>query len=207
MTSPYINTKLFTTVSLRADQMDNKIYVNLKKNLEHALLNKCYKNYGYIMDIFKIMVYKSGIIEAENFSSSAKFDVTFSCRLCRPLRTKQIICKVNRVNKVLITVENGPILVIITNDRINEKVFFTDNNNNLRYKKDNVSNVLKQNDFVKVSIISTVFNHGDTNIKAIGFLENIADDNEVETYYKDFYDKTKELIDFNDYIFEKEITE
>ena len=33
-TSPYINTKLYTLVPLKADQMDNKIYLNLKKNLE-----------------------------------------------------------------------------------------------------------------------------------------------------------------------------
>lgn len=200
MSSPYINTKLFTTVSLKADQLNNKLYINLKKNLEDNLLHKCYKDYGYIMDIFKITKYSDGNVEAENYSSSAKYDVEFSCRLCRPLRLKQIICEIDKVNKMLVTAKNGPIIVIITNDRINEKVFFTDNNNNLRYKKEGGSKLLQPNDFVRISIESTGSNHNDTKIKAIGYLEDIATDVEITDYYKDNYDKEKDLVDIEKYI-------
>jgi DNA-directed RNA polymerase subunit E'/Rpb7 len=198
MTSPYINTKLFTNVSLRPDQMDNKIYINLKKNLEYKVLNKCYKHYGFITHINEIE-YEDGFIEAENLSSSALFPVDFSCRLCKPLKNTQIICKVNRANKLLVTVENGPILVIITSDRLNPDVFFTDNNNILRYKKEDTSYILKEGDFVKVTIVSISFNHIDTVIKAIGYLENIATDNEIKQFYDDTYDQNTELVDYAEY--------
>lgn len=198
MTSPYINTRLATSLSLSPDKFDNKIYINLKKTLEKKVIGKCYHDYGYISDVFEILDFKDGIIEAENLMGSATFDVMFSCRLCRPLRNQQIICQVNRVNKVLITLENGPILVIITNDRINDEVFFTDNNNNLRYKKEGVSQILKSKEFVKVTIVSTVFNHGDNRIKAIGYLDDVANEDDVKKFYQDLYSKEGELVDLKE---------
>jgi len=167
--------------------MDNKIYINLKRNLEDKVYNRCYKDYGYIVDIFKIDDYNDGVIEAENPFASAIFDVTFSCRICRPVKNTQIICKINRINKILATLENGPILVIITNDRINDKVFFIDNNNNLRYRKDNISYVLKENDFVIVTIKSFIFHNTDTKMKTIGFLDDIASKEDIENFYEDIY--------------------
>lgn len=204
MTSPYINTKLYTHVSLLPNQMDNKLYINLKKNLEKKVVRSCFKDNGYIMDIYKILDYKDGIIEAENPSGSAVFDVSFSCRLCIPLKSTQIVCKVDRVNKLLITVTNGPILIIITNERINDKVFFTDNNNNLRYRKDDKSFVLEPDEFVKVTIINTTFNNGDDKIKAIGFIDDIADDKEKEEFYKELYNTEKPFVDFDKYVSQEE---
>jgi DNA-directed RNA polymerase subunit E'/Rpb7 len=189
MTSPYINTRLSTSIYLAPDKFDNKIYLNLKKTLEKKVTGRCYHDYGYISDVYEIIEYKDGIIEAENLMGSATFDVEFSCRLCRPVRNQKIICQVNRVNKVLITLKNGPILVIITNDRINEETFFTDNNNNLRYKKEGKSQILQPNEFVRVTIVSTVFNHGDNCIKAIGYLDDIANEEEVKKFYQDMYSR------------------
>ena len=200
MISPYINTKLYTHVSLLPNQMDNKLYINLKKNLENKVLKRCFNDKGYIMDIYKILEYKDGVIEAENPSGSAIFDVSFSCRLCIPLKGKQIVCKVDRVNKLLITVTNGPILIIITNERINDKVFFTDNNNNLRYKIDGASRSLEPGDFVKVTIINTTFNNGDDKIKAIGFIDDIANEEEKKLFFSELYDTSMEMTSYEKYI-------
>ncbi len=206
MISPYINTKLYTHVSLLPNQMDNKLYINLKKNLENKVVRRCFKDNGYIMDIYKILEYKDGIIEAENPSGSAVFDVSFSCRLCIPLKGTQIVCKVDRVNKLLITVTNGPILIIITNERINDKVFFTDNNNNLRYRKDDKSFILEPEEFVKVTIINTTFNNGDDKIKAIGFIDDVANDKEKEEFYKELYNTDKPFVKIEEYIAQGENT-
>lgn len=202
MTSPYINTKLYTSVSLHPDQMDNKIYINLKKNLERKVVQKCFRDYGYIMQIYEILEYKDGIIEAENFMSSALFDVSFSCRLCRPLKNKEIICQIDRVNRVIVTATNGPILTIITNDRINDDIFFTDNNNNLRYKdkETDTSKILKEKEFVKVIIKSIVFNNGDDRIKAIGFLNGMATEKDVQEYYQELYNTDEKIVDFEKYM-------
>ena len=193
MTSPYINTKLSTKITLYPDQMDNKLYINLKKNLEKKLLNKCYKNYGYIKEIYEIINFSSGLLEAENLMASAIFDVEFSCRVCYPLLNKKLVCQLDRVNKVLITADNGPILVLITNDRINDKLFFIDNNNNIRYKTGNDSKTLKSKDFVVVIVTSMLFNNGDDRIKVIGVLDDVATDNEIEHFYKELYNKEVEV--------------
>ena len=200
MLSPYLNTRLYSQVTLQPQQMNNNLYLNLKKNLDEKVTKKCFRNYGYIMEIYEILEFKDGLIEPENLMASALFNVTFSCRLCRPLKNKQIVCQVNRVNKVLITVENGPVLVIITNDRINDKIFYTDNNNNLRYRKENESLVLQPKDFVLITIISIVFNHGDNKIKAIGFLENMANEKQVESFYKDLYNTDQKEVNLEEYI-------
>jgi DNA-directed RNA polymerase subunit E'/Rpb7 len=204
MSSPYINTELYTNVPLFAAQMNNKIYLNLKDNLVNNIEKKCFRNYGYIMEVYKIIKYKDGVVEPENTNSAANFDVTFSCRLCIPLKGLQIVCQVNRVNKLLITVTNGPILVIITNERINDTTFFTDKNNNLRYRQGKQTEMLKQNEFVKVTINSVMFNNGDDKIKAIGFLDDMASEKEVEAYYKDLYDTDKKFVDIKKEMAEKE---
>lgn len=190
MQSPYIDTKLTTTVTLKPHQLDNKIYINLKKNLENKVLNICYKKYGYIVDIHQILKYENGVMPPESFDASVKFNIEFACRLCRPLIDTMIICKINRINKVLTTAANGPILAIITNDRINDSVFFSDRNNKLRYKKQETPHgqELKHNDFVIIKIMSVVINHGDSKIVSIGFLENIASDDDIEKFYKDQYE-------------------
>jgi DNA-directed RNA polymerase subunit E'/Rpb7 len=179
--------------------MDNKIYINLKNNLQ-KLTGKCFSKYGYIVKIIEILDYKDGIIEAENTESSALFDLDFSCRICAPLRNTQIICEVERVNKLLITARNGPILVIITNDRTNTNIFFKDNNNNIRYKKDGKSDILQPHDFIKVTLVTIHFNDGDENIKVIGFLDDIASEEEKKFYYKDLYTEEGELIEYEKYV-------
>src|SRR5271170_2114247 len=88
--SPYVITNLYTTIVLRPDQMNNKLYIHLKDNLVNKLSKKCYKNFGYIVEIYKIVDYKDPHIEAENSSCGANFDITFSCKLCLPVRGKTI---------------------------------------------------------------------------------------------------------------------
>jgi len=198
-TSPYISTKLFTSIGLRPDQMDNKVYINLKKNLEGKLLQRCYKNYGYISNIYKILEYNDGEIEAENLKASAIFEISFSCKLCRPLLKTQIVCKIERVNKLLLTATNGPIHVIVTNDRMSDS-FFTDHNNILRYKKDGVSKILNPKDFVKITLLSITFSHNDTVIKSIGQLEDVASTEEITKFYNDEYGVDMDHVEFEDYI-------
>ncbi len=198
MTSPYINTKISTSIMLHPYQMDNKIYVNLKKNLEKKISNRCFSKYGYVVKVIEILNYKDGVIE-ENTESSALFDLDFSCRICLPLKNTQIICEIDRINKLLITAKNGPILVVITNDRINSSLFFKDNNNNIRYKQNEQSKMLEPQDFIKVTLQTIKFYDGDEKIKAIGFIDNIATEEEKKNYYADQYKET-EIISFDKYL-------
>ena len=197
--SPFINTVIQNSTILHPYQMNNSVYRSLKTNLERKLVGKCFSNYGYIVKIIEILSYKDGVIEAENTESSALFDLTFSCRICAPLKNTQIICEIDRVNKLLITAVNGPILIVITNDRTNSKVFFKDNNNNIRYKKEGQSLMLQPHDFIKVTLQTIQFFDGDEKIKAIGFMEDIADESEKKKYYEDQYVESNDYVDFNEY--------
>ena len=180
--SPYINTTLTCPVILYPNQLDNKIYLNLKTNLTNKLLGKCYKDYGFISKIYKIDEYSDGVVEPEDPSCSTKFIVKFSCKLCIPPKNKEIIFKIDRMNKVLISGENGPLKTIITNEKINKDKFFIDNNRNIRYKEN--SSVLVPDIYVKVLILSYSFNEYSTNILVIGFLQDIASEEEINYYNK-----------------------
>ena len=204
MDSPYINTKLYANVTLYPNQMNNNIYLNLKKNLIDNVQKKNYGNYGYIIEVFEILSYNSNKIEAENTMASAIYDVQFSCRLCKPLKDMKIICQVDKLNKVLLRLKNGPIHMIITNDRINESVFFKDNYRNLRYKIGEKSNVLSPGDFVKVNVLQLSFTAGDGDTTGIGFLENMASEAEINAFYKEEYDNTDEFIDYDEYMKKKQ---
>lgn len=186
MNNPYIHTKLFAKVSLRPEQMNNELYVNLKENLLAKLEGKCYKNYGFISNIYSILNMKQGLIEPENMSASATFDISFSCKLCRPVEGTKIICEVSRLNRALVTAKNGPIQVIIANDKINNDAFFSDNNNVLRYKSEG-SKRLDVGDFIIVSVLNKRFYDQDIKINIIGFLESGATNDDVSKYYEDIY--------------------
>lgn len=199
MISPYFNTKLSTTIILKPHQMNNAIYLNLKKNLEEKIVGKCYNKYGYVMKIIQIFDYKDGIIEAENIDSSALFSLDFSCRLCLPLKGMTIICRITNLNKALILAHNGPIIITITNNRINNELFFKDHNDNTRYKKGNESYQLKKEDFIKITIETAKFFNNDEQINVIAFLNDMASEDEIKFFYDDTYKDTN-YVDYETFI-------
>ena len=207
--SPYITTELTTSISLEPSQMNNNIYKNLKSNLINRFLGKCFKDYGYITKIYDISKYSDGYVIAENPKSAARFHVIFNCKLCFPLLNKQIICKIDRANRQIMRLNNGPISVLVTSkDRINKNIFFIDQKTgNLIAKKGDKSVPVSIGDYVKVTIESRQFNDQDTMIMAMGFLEDIATEAEVkESYEKEF--GNDETIIYDDYLkLEKNIQE
>jgi DNA-directed RNA polymerase subunit E'/Rpb7 len=199
--SPYINTELTTSISLEPSQMNNNIYKNLKNNLINRFSGKCFKDYGYISKIYDISKYSDGYVAAENPKSAARFYVTFNCKLCYPLLKKQIICKIDRANRQIMRLNNGPISILVTTkDRINKNIFFIDQKTgNLMAKKGDKSIPISIGDYVKVTVESRQFNDQDTMIMAMGFLEDIATDEEVkQSYEKEF--GNDETIIYDDYI-------
>jgi DNA-directed RNA polymerase subunit E'/Rpb7 len=181
--SPYINTTLVSNVMLNPNQMDNKFYLHLKSNLNNKLVGKCYRNYGFITHIYKLEEISEGIIEAEDPSCSAKIVVKFSCRLCFPPKNKYIICKIDRMNKALISAINGPIKVIITQDKINKENFSSDVDRNIRIKKGYEN--LAPDMIVKILILSSTFGDYDTSILSIGYLQDLATPDEIKLYNED----------------------
>ena len=178
--NPSTNTTLVCPIMLYPNQMDNKMHIHIKSNLINKLEKKCYKNYGYINKIFSIEETSDGIIEAEDPTCSAKIIVKFSCNLCLPIVEKEIVCKIDRMNKVLISAINGPIKAIITADKINKDKFFPDINRNIRIKGN--SQVIIPDMYIKVLVLSRSFSDYDKNIIVIGFLQDIATQEEINKY-------------------------
>lgn len=180
--NPFINTSLVCPIMLLPNQMDNKMYLHLKSNLKNKLESKCYKDYGYVNKIYSIEETSDGIIEAEDPTCSAKITVRFTCSLCLPIVSKEIICKIDRMNKALISAINGPIKAIITTDKINKENFFLDMNRNIRIKGN--SQVLVPEMYIRILILSKSFGDYDKNILVIGYLQDIATEEQIEQYYK-----------------------
>ncbi len=182
--SPYINTTLVSPVILYPNQMDNKMYLHIKDNLTNKLVGRCYRDYGYIVKIYKIDEISDGIIEPEDPSCSSKFIVKFSCKLCFPIKNKEIIFKIRELNKNMIVAVNGPLITALglDMDSYNVNKFYIDNNGYMRIRE--TSDILLPNAYVKILV--RAFKNGDyqKEIFVIGFLQDVATQEEYEKYYQ-----------------------
>ena len=215
-TYPYTNVVLTSNVMITPDQMGNKLELNIKKNLKENIEGKIFGENGFITNVYKIEHFSDPIIDAENFTGSAKTIVKFLCEISYPISNKFIICKVQDVVKELIKCINGPIVVLIKPNMINENIFYRDQNRNFRIKQNNIinsSNIDNNNNdnnndnndnndnnndnndneentylckdmFVKVFVTSSRLNFKN-NIICVGNLHNLANQNEINKYYKD----------------------
>ena len=210
ISNPYINTILSTNVNLNPRQMDNKIYKYMKDNLIKKVEGKCFDKYGFVSKVYNIQSYKGGYIHAENPNAAATFSVKFSCKLCIPLKGKNIVCKIiNIVNETYINSQNGPITVIVNMNNVNNELFFRDQRNNkLMYKEKNGSfSEINTGKYIVVSIQSKTFNNMDVIIMATGTLLRIASDSEIQKTFGEEYKNTEnKTISYDDYIKEEQIS-
>src|SRR5277367_3171491 len=94
--SPYINTLLTTRVRIQPYQMDSDLYLHIKNNLRRQVASRC-TEYGYVSRIFEIKSSKGGEIIQEDPSASVIYDVTYSCRFCRPVVNNKILCEISNI--------------------------------------------------------------------------------------------------------------
>lgn len=195
MNNPFIDTVLYTTVMLHPGQLNNNIYSNLKQNLIKTLERRCYKNYGYISKIYEILERDNGTVN--NFIS---FKIKFSCRLCHPLETTQIICRVGQVSDVFISLLRDPIHVIVTTeeDRYNKNKFFKDPQTKKFIIKE-TGEALEVGSFVKTTILSKGFTDKSKKIRALGTLDDVATEEEIKTFYNEEYAPVDHITEYEDY--------
>lgn len=181
------NDKNREIVSLYPHQIGNNLYTFLKKNLKEKLEGKC-NQLGYIIEIFKINKYRSEIINPSDFSGNCKYSVDYECRICKPEKNQLIIGKVINIIGI-IALKNGPIDIIIKTDNINSKKFKM-NNNIIYYIDDkNKETEIKKNDLLKLRILDIKIFKGDNKIFTIGYLEDIADEEDKKIYFEDMHYK------------------
>ena len=197
ISTPYLDSELYSRILIRPQQINNDIYINLKNTLKKKVEKKCNK-YGFITKIYKILDFSEGEVVPENFDSSIVFNVKFSCRICLPVSDTSIICKVDLLNKSLIKASNGPIVCIIGINYINENNFTLNNKGDILSV--NKNEVLKSGDYITVKTKGTDFFPGDERIVILGGLESLPTDEEVKTYYKENLEIEKIVDDDNNEI-------
>ena len=174
MNKNYIITDINEKIILHPSQMNNNILNNLLSNIKNKYENKCYKDYGYISKILDIIEYdKNPILDKEDFSSSAHFDLKFSCEMYNVKKNDTIECEINKIMENMIYCLNGPIHILIKdlNLSINKNNFILDTYKNLwKYKKDN--KYLKIQDILIVTITNFQIKN---NCKYILCFANIID--------------------------------
>jgi len=191
MNNPFIDTKLYTTVELRPDQLNNSLYSNMKQNLIKSLEKKCFRKYGYINKIYEIIEHDQGRMYAEDNNGTVTYRVTFSCNLCHPLEKTQIICKVNQISQVFVNLIRDPIHIFVTIDNINKNVFTQDpQTHKLKLKN---GDTLEVGRYVKATITAKKFTDKDVRIMAMATLDDVATDEEVDKYFGDIYVTERKL--------------
>jgi DNA-directed RNA polymerase subunit E'/Rpb7 len=181
---------LYTRVILHPYQMNNDLYVNLKQNLIDKVENKCIKD-GYIIKVYKILEYKNGILEAENFTGSAIYSVKYLAKICIALKESIIIAKVSSyivsANFALADFGPEPIIKIIftkNNKDINMNNFLIKNDKNILHIKS--QKILNVNDYIKIQLKTIRFFQNDNIISCIGHLIDLATTEEIEKFGYDY---------------------
>lgn len=201
MTSPYINTVMYTTISLLPSQMNNDLYSHLKKNVIRRVEGRCFRHYGYITKVYELLNIEGGVLEPENPKAAATYNIKFSCRLCYPLKNRFITCKVVQTTQALTSLINGPVKVLLTNDRINGEKFITSRVGILvRIANTNSVRPLVAGDYVKIKIESRKFNKQDTIIMCMGILDSMSTEEEIRKFEADEYNDSGKFIDYDTHI-------
>jgi DNA-directed RNA polymerase subunit E'/Rpb7 len=184
--NPYKNTVFYTRVKLLPYQMNNELYINLKNNLKKKVEKKCNK-YGYVNRVIKILTYSDGTINAEDFTSSAVFDIKYSANVCIPIENTKIIVKIEKMNNMAILAKNGPIKVVLKYDKVSTK--FNVVQGTLLYNNKQV----KVGDYLTVSILAKRFYNKDIYISVYGFIEDVPNENDVKDNFEPNLDELETL--------------
>lgn len=204
ITSPYINTWLYSRVSLHPSHMDNDIYKHLKNNLIQDYQGKNFESFGNIIKIFKIEERSAGKIIHEDPSASATFKVKFSCKLCRPLQNTIIVCRIENINKSIIYLKNGPIAVFVfdgTGNINQNKFIFDDKQNILLAKYGNKGKPVLIGSYAKIKILSMMIEKKSQKINVVASLEGMATPEEINESIKSLDSTdTNNLTEYDTYI-------
>jgi DNA-directed RNA polymerase subunit E'/Rpb7 len=177
--SPYKNIEQYTRVVIEPHQMNSDIRTHLKFNLKKKIEKKCNKN-GFVEEVYRVTKDSDGIMIPENLSGNAIYDISYHCKLCIPIEDSIIIGQVKVINQELVVAINGPIMIFIPKDNI-DTAYWNPVDNFSHMEKKNIK--LEIGNYVCVKILNKRINKGDTQIKTIGRLLNLATELEVDKFF------------------------
>lgn len=178
LVSPYKNITQYSKIQIKPHQLNSDIKNYMKLELRKKVEKKCNK-VGFIDEVYRIENYYESDMKPENLSGCCTFDVAFHCKICIPIVDTIIIAQIKAINQVLVLANNGPIMIFIPKENINETIW--DSYDNFQHRK--TKEQLKVNSYVKIEVVRSRINQLDYQIKVIGKLLDFADENEIKNYY------------------------
>lgn len=199
----FVDLKLHDLIVLFPWQLNNELYLHLKKNIKNKVEKRCI-DVGYVCKINDIVSYKEGYLLPEDLTGNITFKITYNAKVCVPIPNTQIVCKIDQIIKSVIMAKNGPLVGIIKFTDINTNIFNINNNGNIIYKKTN--KILVSGDHIKVTVRSKRSYSGDNHVGIVGFIDDIASNDDVNAYMYKEYDEdineievvTSKMIDMNE---------
>ena len=106
--------------------------------------------------------------------------------MCTPVEDMVIVAKIQRLNNLLVCAENGPMLIIIQYDQINKGVFDIETSGKIVHKDSGA--LLSPGSMIKLRILSKKFLVYDNNIKVLGYIEDFAQQDEIDICYHNHHE-------------------
>jgi len=203
--SPYINTYLNADICILPKDMNNDIQINIKNAVIQLYANKCFYHYGYIEKIYKV-INKSeyGLIQHEDPTASAKYKVSFLCRLCNPIKNTKIVAQVSQIDTKMTMCHNGQMHVVIIMKNIHQNPNFMLNTltNTLTYTDpNNNTHEIKKGSYVFVTVEHKKIEHMIGYITVYGSIDSIATSKDWEENVRNEYSESyEEVTDINKYL-------
>jgi hypothetical protein len=185
--NPFRNTIFYTRVKLLPYQMNNELYINLKNNLIKKVEKKCNK-YGYVNKVYKILSYTDGTINAEDFTSSAVFNIKFAANTCIPIENTKIVVKIEKMNNMVILAKNGPIKVVLKYDKISNK--FKVVQGTFLYIEEKKNRQINIGDYLIISILAKRFYNKDNFISVYGYIDDIPNETQIKNNFEPNQDES-----------------
>lgn len=191
--SLYYRTQLETKVSLLPEQINGNMDDHILENLKAKIEKKSIDN-GIVLKINKLIDYEHGMIDKANFMGTTVFPVKYECFICSPTKDLEIVCVLENIVKGYLIAKNGPVVVAIQFNNINQQKFEISGNTILFTKN---KTTIKKGDYLKVSIISINNNLGEKNIVTMCKLLNLATEDEIKAFEEDQLLVTNGSVDDN----------
>lgn len=158
----YLDTHILTTFELNVKNFKKNLEEFILSNLKENIENKCI-NEGFIeQDSIKIIKRSVPYVYGSQFNGHLKIKIIYSAKVCYPVKNNIITCEINKINKLGILANKGPLSIIVAKEfHSNKKIF------------DN----LKEGDQIKIIIIDKKFEINDTKISVIAKLYEDKIDN------------------------------
>ena len=178
LTTPYLKIQQNTNISLEPYYMNSDIRNNIKIVLKKKVEKKC-NEYGYIDEVYRIMNYEDGQLIPENLSGNVIFNVSYHCKMCIPIENTIIIGQVKVINQEVIVCINGPIMIFITKDNIDNNIW--ELSDGYLHKLNKTKLTIGQ--YINIQILNKNINQGDNQVKTIGMLLDYSTPDEITKFY------------------------